>query len=636
MPCSLLDLPPELLLYSILPLLPSSAVLSFRLASRRANELGSDASLWRALLLRELNFPAHASARVAGWRQLYAGLRAPTLWTWGEDSEGRLGIGAGHDTRNVPQQVAALIRREWGAPFPVSPRWQDAPLIVGNELGDPDREWPYLEAAPEFLIRESAGIELGAPVELHAAGWSFLALTSTGCVLTWGALRQRQSFQYREVWTPSILDSFNKRVRRLAVGTAAIGVTDDDHILQWSGPDSPRVLPDLFPFHRVTDRPRVELLASSGDVAAVAARFHLDGEQGSATQQRIAAWNTRWTAEVDETHRSYIDIGQRRGVPVAAHDVAATLLPELPLPPDDLAATLADPSLSASRQHTAHTTVARLAAGERYLYALTPSGLLYKIDITQPAWPPDDFVADRVEEEWQGELRHFARAYGPGGRQWQLLRAFCDPLLLRADARWAAMDKAHLLSAPELRLTHLSANFRSFVAYSQPSTNDGAHAQGIVLLGDEDAGHLSPPKLLPELQGSGVLKVAVGDYHFASLDSAGKVRTWGQWSKGALGTWDAHPVASSLAVAPPQPRGLRGGFRIGLAGATARRTQQSFEPQDDGTSPLSRRCAARHVPREQKEPVQVAFADCERLAEPGGSVEEQTANTFVFDIALAG
>ena len=46
------------------------------------------------------------------------------------------------------------------------------------------------------------------------------------------------------------------------------------------------------------------------------------------------------------------------------------------------------------------------------------------------------------------------------------------------------------------------------------------------------------PDIIPELQGRSVISVVVGDSHFGALTSSGKLLTWGEYSKGALGLED--------------------------------------------------------------------------------------------------
>lgn len=44
--------------------------------------------------------------------------------------------------------------------------------------------------------------------------------------------------------------------------------------------------------------------------------------------------------------------------------------------------------------------------------------------------------------------------------------------------------------------------------------------------------------ILPALQNNDVISVVLGDYHYGALTSTGKLLTWGEYSRGALGLGD--------------------------------------------------------------------------------------------------
>jgi SCF-associated factor 1 len=50
------------------------------------------------------------------------------------------------------------------------------------------------------------------------------------------------------------------------------------------------------------------------------------------------------------------------------------------------------------------------------------------------------------------------------------------------------------------------------------------------------------PTVLPALQNRSVISVHIGDYHYGALTSDGKLFTWGQYSKGALGLGDPRKI----------------------------------------------------------------------------------------------
>jgi len=98
---------------------------------------------------------------------------------------------------------------------------------------------------------------------------------------------------------------------------------------------------------------------------------------------------------------------------------------------------------------------------------------------------------------------------------------------------------------PSAHITHISANFQHFFAYSTGLSS-------IVLKGDMDNDSLKP-KIIPGLQNKSVISVVPGDHHYIALTLAGKVLTWGVCDKGALGLGDPAIL----------PRGVPGAFPIG-------------------------------------------------------------------------
>lgn len=60
----------------------------------------------------------------------------------------------------------------------------------------------------------------------------------------------------------------------------------------------------------------------------------------------------------------------------------------------------------------------------------------------------------------------------------------------------------------------------------------------MVLKGNIQTAPETLPTIIPELQNRSVISVILGDYHFGALTSSGKLLTWGNYSKGALGLGD--------------------------------------------------------------------------------------------------
>ncbi|KAH6915918.1 regulator of chromosome condensation 1/beta-lactamase-inhibitor protein II [Coprinopsis sp. MPI-PUGE-AT-0042] len=117
--------------------------------------------------------------------------------------------------------------------------------------------------------------------------------------------------------------------------------------------------------------------------------------------------------------------------------------------------------------------------------------------------------------------------------RWQYLPRFSDLNSIKEhEAFTEAEGSQQKLEPPEtLHITHITGNFRQFVAYSTGSSS-------IVLIGSSETAVDSDPQIKPDLQNRSVISVVVGDYHNAALTSDGKLFTWGSFSAGALGLGD--------------------------------------------------------------------------------------------------
>jgi SCF-associated factor 1 len=134
----------------------------------------------------------------------------------------------------------------------------------------------------------------------------------------------------------------------------------------------------------------------------------------------------------------------------------------------------------------------------------------------------------------------------PHGR-WQYLPNFSEAARIRQHPVFSPPEDQHqrlTVELPEtIQITHISAHYETFVAYSTGSSS-------IVLMGDTATTDETSPNLLPELQNISVISVVLGDYHFGALTANGKLLTWGQYSKGALGLGDPADIE------PGQPGGF--------------------------------------------------------------------------------
>ncbi|KAH9941979.1 RCC1/BLIP-II [Amylocystis lapponica] len=109
----LTDLPVELFLDNILPLLPLRDLLSLSSTNNFFVELASDETFWHRKIQQDFNFPSAETARSTGWQFLYKRLYNPQVYVWGEATNGRLGVRLDQHTRvsnGLPYPVRLQIR----------------------------------------------------------------------------------------------------------------------------------------------------------------------------------------------------------------------------------------------------------------------------------------------------------------------------------------------------------------------------------------------------------------------------------------------------------------------------------------------------------------------------------------------
>jgi len=92
----------------------------------------------------------------------------------------------------------------------------------------------------------------------------------------------------------------------------------------------------------------------------------------------------------------------------------------------------------------------------------------------------------------------------------------------------------------DVQITHISAHFEHFVAYS-------TGADSVVLRGTTNTQAEDQAEIIPALQYKSVISVVLGDYHSAALTADGKLYTWGAFSQGALGLGDPKDIEAGQA-----------------------------------------------------------------------------------------
>ena len=80
---TLSDVPVELFLDNIIPLLPISALHNLGVMNRDFYKLTSDDTFWRRKIQSDYNFNGSETARTTGWKFIYKRLSNPKIYVWG-------------------------------------------------------------------------------------------------------------------------------------------------------------------------------------------------------------------------------------------------------------------------------------------------------------------------------------------------------------------------------------------------------------------------------------------------------------------------------------------------------------------------------------------------------------------------
>lgn len=192
-------------------------------------------------------------------------------------------------------------------------------------------------------------------------------------------------------------------------------------------------------------------------------------------------------------------------------DINPTRLPSIPSLPD---------LLNTGNPKTSKTTeLVQIAAFDNHIVGLTNYGHVLKF----------------------GSLND---ENGASQGRWEYLPEFSEIERVKEHPLFSTASETERLTAPEtMQITHITANFQHFVAYSTGLSS-------IVLVGNTDTKPDSLPKIIPELQNKSIISVVIGDYHNAALTANGKLLTWGAYSNGALGLGDP------LKLEPSTPGGF--------------------------------------------------------------------------------
>ncbi|KIK61714.1 hypothetical protein GYMLUDRAFT_42746 [Collybiopsis luxurians FD-317 M1] len=444
----LTDIPIEVFLDVLLPLLPLSDLLHLQRANKFFAALCSDGPFWKKKLSKDFNFPDENTARTKGWKFIYLRLMKPRVFVWGAKGNGRLGL------TNFPRTTLNNV------PFPVELKFSDARIV-----------------------------------NLVAGGMSFQALDSDGCIHVWGTLdgqdfalsRDGFSEPGKTALTPLKL-KLPTSIRSISCGRLHSSSLDSKNqiwtFLNWGRPF--KLVSDLF---NAPDFTPVQVecgwtfsvaLTKSG---AVVVWWPFSDPMRTVIETKMGEMDTQEGTRAHSTSDGIIECApwDLRMDPI--------ILPSLP----------SLPALSADNDSTTENEVRiiKIAGFDNAIVGLTNQGhvLLFN-DLGEASRGSWKYLPNFSEVDKVNDLPEFS------GNEVEVPKDF--------------------------KITHVSAHFRTFFAYSE----------SIVLMGSDETTVDSQPKIIPELQNKSVISVVLGDYHFAAVTATGLLFTWGQYSDGALGLGD--------------------------------------------------------------------------------------------------
>ncbi|KAI6041247.1 regulator of chromosome condensation 1/beta-lactamase-inhibitor protein II [Pisolithus marmoratus] len=344
-------------------------------------------------------------------------------------------------------------------------------------------------------------LRIGRPgvriVSLSAAGMSFFAIDSAGDLYTWGTLDGLAFALHSEGYSaPGKAAPWPKRLQ-LPAPTHAIScgrlhaTTLDENMHIWTFLSFGR------PFRLVT--PFLDVSSPQTSPHQV-----VSGWSFSATLTKTGGvyvwfpWGQQMSREIDQHNETMDQEGQSVDesedvIPCATwqlhHD--PHILPDLP----------SLPSLS-NGVYTKDIRLVKIAAMDHDLVGLTNQGHVMKFCLHD------------------GELSRWTT--------WEYLPLFSEPDKIKEHVKSTVPG----IQLPDnILITHISAQFSTFVAYSTGSSS-------VVLMGAKETNVRNRPEIIPSLQNRNVISVVIGDYHYGALTSTGKLLTWGSFSRGALGLGD--------------------------------------------------------------------------------------------------
>ncbi|CAL1714557.1 unnamed protein product [Somion occarium] len=493
---SIKDIPAEIFLDNLLLMLPVPDILRLGCTNRFFYLLTNDEPFWHQRLQQDFNFPSSDTARTTGWKFIYKRLTNPKVYLWGHASCGRLG--------KIPLPMQHLSD---GVP---SPHHMQLP-----------------------------GVKV---VSLVGSGWAFHALDTKGNMYVWGTLDGLRPVSIRDGFSQASTITYvpmrlglPKPIRSVSCGrlhAAAFDATGNIwNLTSWGRPFRlvstllDRSSPHSTPIQVECGWWSVAVLTASRDVIIW---WPTRGEM----LQRIRAKNRELDKYNPQSKAKPVsDLNHHnRGVisyiPCYTWELAMDPV-RLPGIPVNSLPDLVHTGLSHDARQE-ETVLTKIAVTENSLIGLTN----------------------------KGHVLRYTRLFNENSYLlglWEYLPYFSDLAKVRDCGPFADGSADHIDPPQMMHINHISAHFRTFCAYST-----GARDRSVVLINKPEntdtpvvpEPNTVKPVIHPNLQFQYVISVVLGDLHYAALTSTGKLFTWGEYNRGALGLGDP------TTIEPGQPGGF--------------------------------------------------------------------------------
>ncbi|WWC89891.1 uncharacterized protein L201_004820 [Kwoniella dendrophila CBS 6074] len=542
---TLTDIPNEVVLEHLLPALHVKDLNSLSIVNHHFNELTSDSTFWRNKTLRDFTFPstshpvststsneAEKEQQHPGdggwWKKVYFGLLNPKAYLWGSAAENRLG-GAQLKSRgnysnfvdlpseidlNLSDSVSQQEAKGWTGQI------KDSLITALTGPGSIDKNTQDTE-------KEGDGNDNPGVVELQAGGWSFTARKSDGSVWVWGQMEGPRSVFRIASWqeknfsckTPTKLP-LPCKAESISAGRRHLLVLDSDNLI-WEltawGKAYHHTSSELTSpsGHGITHSPPhiVQLSAGWNHSAALTSKgeIHL-WYPFSDTYENALTNNKELSGPLGNPGEKLQETGLKYGK--VGENVLMTLPP---VPPrisfrSNLAILLEKGRKVDDTENTPERRQQLQAEdAERQERELSkPTSLLEEErKVIKIASGEDFIVALRKNGEvWLTEVKEGQIP------NWQFMQFFSSD-----------------------QITHITAQFRSFVTYDTPTSSKRGSSVHVAELPQslENIGENVYPSAFDFLNDKGIIQVAIGDYHYAALNDKGEMFTWGQGDAGQLG-----------------------------------------------------------------------------------------------------